>query len=128
MRPAEPHLGDMYGEPLPPMRPLRMPRHRHPGWIERGVHLFLAYLGIGALVVIALAYVVLLFTFFTVKPSLAAETLRVPVACKALAQRYGVGERVTHAEAAGLVAELDKHWYWPGVRQCRAAVKRDLKL
>ncbi len=48
----------------------------------------------------------------------------VPPVCQPLADRYRIPHKVDRATADYLVSELDSHIKWPGVRQCRDAIRR----
>lgn len=83
-----------------------------------------------AIFVIGFVGLLIAIAFLTIKikPALSEELYRVPSVCKPLANRYGIPDRVTADDAEKLVAQLDQYSLWPGVKQCRKAVKQEWKL
>lgn len=121
------YLGDVIGDP-PILQSTYRARYVGPRWIENGVHLVLAWLAAGIFTVLIVIYVVLMFAFFSAQTALAADTYSVPDTCKALASKYGVADTLTREEAERAVEQLDRHTWWPGVRQCRREINRKWKM
>lgn len=77
--------------------------------------------------ILVVVVIVGLFMLAMNKAARAAD-YRVPSICLPLAERYGVPGRLAEDQARRAVAELDQHTRWPGVRQCRAAIRREWRL
>lgn len=59
---VQPHLGDVIGAPLAPMRPVVL--RKHPGWIESTIPVLTASLGVAVYAVLVIAAVAMLFVGF----------------------------------------------------------------
>lgn len=103
-----------------------MQRFDASGWVEWLTHTFLACVAVlifSAFVALAVASL-----FLIARPARADDSFRVPAICMPLAQRYGVPEIVSREQAIEVVAKLERYSWWPGVRQCRRAVKIAWKM
>lgn len=127
-RKFEAHLGDVIGEPLPPMRIPHRRRHAKVDWIKSVKHLAAAVAGVTFWTVLAIA--LLVSAFLAAKPALAGELIKPPRACVKFAALFGatLPGSFTRNEAESALAQIDIRMILvPEARRCRAAIILELK-